>query len=196
MRVFETQHAGSLDGSKVEHALRSCWMAHQSTIHRVLTSLEELAGLLQWRSGPHVICHADLHPGNILRDQADHVFVIDWDDVMLAPKERDFLFVREAQADGSTLQETPPFFQGYGQTEIDWMALTYYRCERAVQDLIECAQQVFFRDDLGEETKADAVLLFGDIFAEGGEVDAARAAAAHLRSDLSYPHQNEATIIT
>ncbi len=120
----------------------------------------------------------------MLRDQADHMFVIDWDDVMLAPKERDFLFVREAQADGSALLDTPPFFQGYGQTEIDWIALTYYRCERVVQDLIECAQQVFFRKDLGDEIKADAVQLFGDIFAEGDEVDAACAAAAHLPSDL------------
>src|SRR5258708_22643664 len=109
---------------------------------------------------------------------------------MLASKERDFLFVSEAQANGSTPQEPPPFFQGYGQTEIDWIALTYYRFERAVQDLIECAQQVFFRDDLGEETKADAVLLFGDIFAEGGEVDVAKATAAHLQSDLGL-HNKE-----
>jgi hypothetical protein len=42
------------------------------------------------------------------------------------------------------------------------------------------------RNDLGEETKAEAVQLPGDIFAEGGEVDAAKAAAAHLPSDLSF----------
>lgn len=82
LHVIETQQTGSLGGSRVEHALRSCWMAHQPTIHTLLTSLEELAGVLQERSGPHVICHADLHPGNMLRDQTDHVFVIDWDDVM------------------------------------------------------------------------------------------------------------------
>ncbi len=67
--------------------LGSCWMAHQPTIHIMVTSMEELARLLREQSGPRVICHADLHPGNILCDQTDHVFVIDWDDVMLAPKE-------------------------------------------------------------------------------------------------------------
>ena len=148
VRAFETQHAHSEGGSVSERALRSSWMAHQSTIHTVVTSLEQLAGILQRRSGPYVICHADLHPANLLRDRAGHVFVIDWDEVMLAPKERDFLFVREPQAD--------PFFQGYGQTEIDWIALTYYRWERVVQDLIEYAQNVFFRGDWGEETRADA----------------------------------------
>ncbi len=124
----------------------------------------------------------------MLRDQTDHMFVIDWDDVMLAPKERDFIFVREAQVAGSALQDTPPFFQGYGQTEIDWIALTYYRCERVVQDLIEFAKEVFFRKDLGEETKADSVQLFGDIFAEGGMIDAAFAAAAHLPSESQLFH--------
>jgi spectinomycin phosphotransferase len=186
VRAFETQQTGSLAGSRVEHALRSCWMEHQPAIHTVLTSLEELAGVLQGRSGPYVICHADLHPGNILRDPDDHLFVVDWDDVLLASKERDFLFVREAPAEGSTRQEPPPFFQGYGQTEIDWVALTYYRCERVIQDLIEGAGQVWFQDDLSEASKAAAIQLFNDIFAEGGELDAAFAAAAHLQSDLSF----------
>ena len=64
---------------------------------------------------------------------------------MLAPKERDFIFVREPQADA--------FWEGYGQAEIDWMALTYYLWERVVQDVIECTEDVFFRDDWGEESQ-------------------------------------------
>ena len=56
-----------------------------------------------------------------------------------------------------------------------------------VQDLIACAQEVFFRDDLGEETKADSVQLFQAILAEGGEIDAASAASAHLPTDLTIP---------
>jgi len=190
VHAFETQRAYAEGGGVTERALSSYWVAHRPTIHTVVTAMEELARLLREQSGPKVICHADLHPGNILRDQSDQVFVIDWDDVMLAPKERDFLFVREAKAGGSALQETPPFFQGYGETEIDWITLTYYRCERVVQDLIECAQQVFCRDDLEEETKADAVKVFEDIFVEGGEVDAAFAAAAQVPSNLTL-HNRE-----
>lgn len=186
VRAFETQHARAEGGSRVERALRARWMEHQPTIHTLLTGLEALAGVLQGRSGPHVICHADLHPGNIIRDHAGQVFVIDWEDVMLAPKERDFLFVGEAPADGSAREGTAPFFQGYGQVEIDWVALTYYRCERVVQDLIECALEVCFREDLGEDTKADAVQLFGDLFAAGNMVAAAWATAAHLPADLDF----------
>jgi spectinomycin phosphotransferase len=106
------------------------------------------------------------------------VFVIDWDEVMPAPKERDFIFLREPQADA--------FWEGYGQRAIDWPALTYYRWERVVQDLIEYAGDVCFRDDLAEETKADLARRFDRCLAEDGDhISAAYAAAAHLPRDLT-----------
>lgn len=188
LAVAETQRARALGGASAsERALRSCWMAHRSTIRTVVTSLEKLAGVLQARTLPYVICHADLHPANLLRDHSGHVFVIDWDEVMLAPKERDFLFVKESPTDSSALPGTPAFFQGYGVADIDWVALTYYRYERVVQDLIAGAQEVFCRDDLGEGTKADSVRLFQAILAEGGEIDAAFQASTQLPSDLTIP---------
>ena len=174
VRAFETQHLHSRHGgSGASRALRADWLAHQSTIHTAVTSLEKLAEVLQSRTFPYIICHADLHAANLLRDRHGHVFVIDWDEVMLAPKERDFIFVREPQADA--------FFQGYGQREIDWMALTYYLWERVVQDVIEDAQNVCFRDDWAEETRADVARLFHEYLSEGGSnINAAYEASARL----------------
>jgi spectinomycin phosphotransferase len=174
VRTFETQHLHSPHGgSASSRALRASWVAHQSTIHMGVTTLEKLAEVLKARPFPYVICHADLHPANLLRDRHGHVFVIDWDEVMLAPKERDFIFVREPQAEA--------FWQGYGQREIDWMLLSYYLWERVVQDVIECAGQVCFRDDWAEETRAEVAQLFDQILAEeGGTIAAAYQASAHL----------------
>src|ERR1700730_3230981 len=153
---LETQLAHSGRGERAsERALRSSWIKHRSTIHALLTSLNKLAAVLQAKTIPHVVCHADLHPGNLLRHRSGLVFVVDWDDVMLAPRERDFIFVG-APFDGSAQHGGSPFFQGYEQTEIDWIALTYYRYERVVQDLIEYARQVIFRKDLSDETNAGA----------------------------------------
>lgn len=190
IRTFEAEHIPEIGegcGSASEHALRSSWVEHQSIIHTAITMLEILGNKLQKRTLPYVICHADLHPANLLRDQLGRVFVIDWDEVMLAPKERDFLFVKVSSADSEALPGTPAFFQGYGVTEIDWMVLTYYRYERVIQDLIACTQEVFFRDDLGEETKADSAQLFRAILAEGGEIEAASQASHHLPTDLTLP---------
>jgi spectinomycin phosphotransferase len=172
--AFEAQHLHlQHDGNESSRALRASWVAHQSAIHTIVTSLEKLAEVLQSRTFPFVICHADLHPANLIRDRHGHVFVIDWDEVMLAPKERDFIFIREPEADA--------FWEGYGQREIDWMVLSYYLWERVIQDVIVNAQDVCFRDDLGEETKAHIAQVFDESLAEGGDtITAAYQAAARL----------------
>jgi spectinomycin phosphotransferase len=179
IQVFETQHLHSrFAESPSQRALRADWLAHQATIHMTINSLEKLAGVLQKQSGPYVFCHADLHPANLIRDSNGHVFVIDWDDVMLAPKERDFIFVRESGADA--------FWEGYGQPQVDWIALTYYRCERVVQDVIACADDMFFKDDLGEETRADIARLFYEILlGNTSTINDINTAAAHLPADLT-----------
>ncbi|MBV9259307.1 MAG: aminoglycoside phosphotransferase family protein [Ktedonobacteraceae bacterium] len=188
LAVARTPHAQVPDSEGAsQQALCSSWMTHQSTIHTVVASLEKLAGVLQSRTLPSVICHADLHPSNLLRDHPGGVFVIDWDEVMLAPKERDFIFIKVSSVDSEKLPVPSAFFQGYGAVEIDWIALTYYRYERVIQDLIACAQEVFFRDDLEEETKAASAQAFRKILTGDGVVDAASAAStasAHLPSDL------------
>jgi spectinomycin phosphotransferase len=174
VRTFETQYLQQrLGGSGAAHALRASWVAHQSTIHTAVTSLEMLAAGIKERPFPSVICHADLHPANLLRDPAGHVFVIDWDEVMLAPKERDFIFVRAPHAEA--------FWEGYGQREIDGMLLAYYLWERVVQDVIYYAHNVCFRDDWAEETRADIAQVFHASLAEGGHnIAAAYQASAHL----------------
>ena len=178
VRTFETEHLHARPaGGMAERALHASWMAHQATIHAAVTSLEKLAEVLQSRTFPFVICHADLHAANLLRDQAGHVFIIDWDEVMLAPKERDFIFVREPHAEA--------FWEGYEPKEIDWTVLTYYRWERVVQDLIEYAGHVCFRDDRTEDTKADLAQSFHQNLADGSNLRAAYAAADHLPSDLT-----------
>jgi spectinomycin phosphotransferase len=178
IRAFEMQHLHSeYDLSISQRTLLADWLPHQAIIHKALGSLEKLAGVLQKQSGTYVICHADLHPANLIRDAHGHVFVIDWDDVMLAPKERDFIFIREPAADA--------FWKGYGQPQIDWIALTYYRWERVVQDMIADADDVFFQDDLGEETRADIALRFHEIVAGNtSTIHDVYAAAAHLPAGL------------
>lgn len=174
IRAFETHYLHTQDGGdEYTCALRASWLAHQSTIHTAVTFLEKLAELLRSRTFPYVICHADLHPANLIRNRAGHVFVIDWDEVMLAPRERDFIFIRKPAADA--------FWKGYGKREIDWTALTYYLWERVVQDVIADAQDVCFRDGLGEETRADITRIFSEYLARGADnLAAAYDASAHL----------------
>lgn len=179
IRTFEAQHLQEQSSASAsQRALRSSWQAHQPTIHTAVTILEKLAEMLQERPLPFVICHADLHARNLIRDPSGHVFVIDWDEVMMAPKERDFIFLRKPHAEA--------FFQGYANTEIDWSLLTYYLWERVVQDLVYLAHNVCFRDDWTEKTRAQAVQTFHESLESGSNLRAASEASAYLAS-LSSP---------
>jgi spectinomycin phosphotransferase len=190
VKTFEARYLQDLGGvSAAQYALGSSWHDNRPTIHAVLVFLEEVAKVLHGRNLPSVLCHADLHPANLLRDPVGHVHLIDWDEVMLAPKERDFLFIKESLADSQTLPGSPRFFEGYGGPDIDWIALAYYRYERVLQDVIACAETVFLRDDVGEDSRTDEAQLFQDVLAEGGEIDAAIDAATHLPPDLPAPRK-------
>jgi len=180
VQTFEAQHLHDLSSTSAsQHALRSSWRAHQPTIHRAIDTLEHLAPILQSRTIPYVFCHADLHARNLIRDRSGRVFVIDWDEVMLAPKERDFIFLREPYA--------AAFFQGYTDTEVDWSLFTYYLWERVVQDVIYDVHNICFRDDWMEETRAQVTQMFHESLGpNGGNLRAASEASAYVAS-LSTP---------
>ncbi len=169
---FQTEQLPHLrDGVAPARAVRDSWVTHQSTINTMVASLERLSAALRSRPLPQVICHADLHPANLLRDHGGHVHVIDWDDVMLAPKERDFIFVWEPEADA--------FWQGYGSKDLDQAALAYYNWERVITDLIAYANDACFRADLSEESRAELAASF-DLNLRGRNLAAAKAAEAKL----------------
>ena len=116
-----------------------------------------------------------------MTDEQCNVFIVDWDEVMMAPKERDFIFLNEGSFYGLAGDSITPFIQGYGHTEIDWLMLTYYKFERAIQDLIAYTEEVLFKDDsAGKKKKADVLQAFNELFEGGGEISAAYSAAKHL----------------
>lgn len=113
----------------------------EEVIQHLITRTEQLSKILVKRSLPLVVCHSDLHAGNLLIDSSGHLFIVDWDTLLRAPKERDLMYIGGSQGfRGHGLQEEVElFFQGYGETIIDQEALAYYRYARIVEDLtVEC----------------------------------------------------------
>jgi spectinomycin phosphotransferase len=99
--------------------------------------VEHLAGALQERSPELVLCHSDVHAGNVLIDPAGPIYLVDWDDPIIAPKERDLMFIGGGYW-GRWLapqEEEARFYRGYGEARIDPLAMAYYRYGRAVEDI-------------------------------------------------------------
>jgi aminoglycoside phosphotransferase (APT) family kinase protein len=39
------------------------------------------------------VCHCDIHTDNVMVDRAGRLWIVDWDALLLAPKERDLMFI-------------------------------------------------------------------------------------------------------
>lgn len=162
-----------------EQALATFWRARRDDIARLVERAEELGRRLRQRSLPPVLCHADAHTANLLIDGEGRLFVVDWDQTLLAPKERDLMFVAPGVI---SARQQALFFQGYGAVEIDQEALAYYRYEWVVQDIGDYGERVFLTDAVGEETKADAVRSLMAMFQPDDVVEVAYATDAQLNA--------------
>jgi spectinomycin phosphotransferase len=154
-----------------ERELAAFWNAHREDIARLVERADTLGRQLRQASAPLALCHADMHTWNVLLDTAQQMWLVDWDETILALKERDLMFV--VGGIGGDLvgpHETACFLEGYGDTAIDQVALTYYRYAWAVQDMAAYGEEVFFLPDFGEETRRDAVQGFMRQFEPGNIV--------------------------
>ncbi|RZS41014.1 spectinomycin phosphotransferase [Herbihabitans rhizosphaerae] len=109
-------------------------------VDAVLAIADRLANMLRDKENSVVVCHADPHTGNVLLD-GEKVWLIDWDDAVLAPREQDLMFVLGGVLAFApvTPGEQQAFFEGYGPVKVDQDHLRYHRCVRALVDLTEWA---------------------------------------------------------
>lgn len=109
---------------------------------------QTLSGVLQHQSLDLVLCHGDLHGWNLLIDEEEKLYVVDWDTLVLAPKERDLMFIGAGihETGRTQSEEEALFYQGYGQTTLNKDALSFYRFYRIIQDMADYCQHVFLSD--------------------------------------------------
>lgn len=146
---------------------------HAGTIHRLVDRAEQLGQKIQVQSPELVLCHSDIHGGNILIDGDDVIYMVDWDDPIMAPKERDLMFIGGGVANvWNRPHEEEFFYKGYGKIEINRSILAYYRYERIVEDIAEFGQQLLLTS-VGGQNRIESYKHFIAQFEPQGVVDIA-----------------------
>ena len=111
-----------------------------------------MAQMLQHKSPQFVLCHSDIHGGNVLNGDDNTLYIVDWDDPIMAPKERDLMFIGGGVANvWNKFYEEKLFYKGYGTIEVNLTILAYYRHERIVEDIAEYGNALLLTTAGGED---------------------------------------------
>jgi spectinomycin phosphotransferase len=137
----------------VARQLTAFLKAKQDVTRNLVERAEQLAQALQAHTPEFVVCHFDIHAGNLLIEDDGQFYIVDWDDPLLAPKERDLMFIGGAQGFvGYTAQEEEAmFYRGYGETRVDPTALAYYRFERIIVDIAIYCEELLLTTAGGDD---------------------------------------------
>lgn len=153
--------------------------AHKKEIYRLVDGAELLGQKIQQESPEFVLCHADIHGGNVLIGENGSIYIVDWDQPVMAPKERDLMFIGGGVANvWNNPHEEEFFYKGYGKTKINMSILAYYRLERIVEDIAEYAQE--FLLTTADEDRSEMYKQFIAMFEPRGVVDIAFRTAENL----------------
>lgn len=154
--------------------LAAAWQVQQDVIAHLLQRGQELSAELRHSQRPVTLCHADIHTFNLLIDRQDRLWIVDWDETLLAPPERDLMFVRgEIGIVPVYAEQEQHFYQGYGAYTLDQTTLAYYRYDWALQEIADYGKRVFFMPELNEPSRQYALKMFRKMFAAGDVVEAA-----------------------
>ena len=137
----------------------------------LLRRSERLAQAVRAQSRPFVLCHADIHGWNLLLGNDGALYMVDWDTLIFAPKERDLMFVGVGLGGRghAPAAEEALFYQGYGPSQPDPRALAYYRYERIIEDIALYCQQLLLTDEGGAD-RAQALAYLQSNYGPGGTI--------------------------
>jgi spectinomycin phosphotransferase len=159
LKSFQAQVENKTFDDPTAAKLAEFMKSKQSEVARLIECAERFASELQTHPLEFILCHTDIHGGNILISTdgqppvpTGNLYVVDWDNPLLAPKERDLMFI------GGGIDEIwknerhiAAFYKGYGKTEINIAALAYYRYERIIEDLAAFCEQLLLTDAGGAD---------------------------------------------
>lgn len=163
---------------RLGHAFLALWQQHHARIVALHGRAQTLCDALRDEAPPLCLCHTDLHAGNVLMGQDDALYLIDWDGLSLAPRERDLMFVGAAVG-GRWGREYPlGFADGYGSALGDPRWIAWYRHWRILQDLIEFQQMLLGpeAEERALQQRRQSLHYLGEQFAPDNVLDAAERA--------------------
>ncbi len=133
VRSFEKLAAVTAKDSLGTKLLRQTLLPNQGEVLAALQYLNDLKAQVKEIKKPMVICHTDLHGGNLMTDDQGNLYILDWENALIAPPEHDLFFFA---SDGRFWELFLPAYKrqfGPASIEVDILRFYYYR--RTLEDI-------------------------------------------------------------
>jgi spectinomycin phosphotransferase len=173
LKSFQEQVENQTYDEPVAAKLAKFIKSRRDEINHLIERAEILASELQTKPLEFVLSHTDVHGGNMLIGENGEFYIVDWDAPLLAPKERDLMFIGGGIDDiWKSKRDESIFYEGYGKTDIDFAMMAYYRYERVIEDLAAYGEQLLLTDEGGAD-REEAYRRFTGNFEPGQTIEIA-----------------------
>jgi spectinomycin phosphotransferase len=173
VRSLDQQIKAALVDDEITVQLITFILKNRAIIHALVERAEELAQKIKNNSPHFVLCHSDIHAGNVLISANGIIYLVDWDEAMMAPKERDLMFIGGGVGNvWNQSYQSEFFYQGYGKIDINKTLLAYYRYERIVEDIALFTQKLLLISSQDNDRR-EMYQHFIDMFKPNGVIDIA-----------------------
>ncbi len=148
LEVVTSQHSPGLQ------QLKAVLLPRREEVIFALERLKALQEKARAAQPEMVVCHTDLHGGNLMRDAQGNLYLLDWENAMIAPREHDMIFFAG---------ETPPvwevFWSVYAryfpEVELDRDLLVFYYYRRGLEDIADFLVRIARGDGNQERDQED-----------------------------------------
>ena len=142
-------------------------------IETIVRRAEDLSAAARATPSASVLCHSDIHAGNVICAEDASLVVVDWDDPIIGPRERDLMFIGAGVGGAwNRPHESDAFYRGYGATQVDGRLIAYYRYERIAEDLALYSDALLLTGRGGPDRRRSLEAI-ADAFRPGNVVDMA-----------------------
>lgn len=134
-----------------QQRLKDLLLPRTEEILDYLKRLHDLQRLARSKPRTLVLCHTDLTPANLLLNERDELFVLDWEGATLAPPEHD-LFLFTGEHFPSFLRQ---YAQEYGPVRLDSDVFGFYLYRRNLEDLTDWVVRILYENTHEEQDEND-----------------------------------------
>ena len=126
----------------VQEDLRTLWNRHQRLLSTFVRFVQQKGQRARQSNPVYSLCHGDFQPGNILQSAPDRLLLVDWDNPVWSPRERDLMFIAP--------EYLSRFETGYGPIARNESVAEYLAANWLLQEVLDYAQRILVRAFTGE----------------------------------------------